>query len=346
MDTVKHAPDISIILVNWNTRALLLQCIESLKRTAAALSPEIIVVDNASTDGSQAALRRLHPDVVLLCNTENLGFAKANNIGIRRSSGRFICLVNTDIKVLEGCLGLLHDYLERHPSAGMVGPLAVNEDLTPQFNCRKMPGVWNCFVESTYLHKVLPMFGPFRGRALPAASYARTHESECLCGCLVMVRRKAIEQVGLLDERFFFYSEDIDWCKRFSAAGWGIVFYPAAKAIHYRGSSVGAAPLHYLVQMEKARYQYWQKHHGVAAQAVYRLLKIFNCAVSALAFSGAYVFLSERRVASRNKIRGCMARLNWLMEPSRGAWKQCLMKMVRNAAVESEKIVSLLEQKK
>lgn len=314
MDTAKPTADISIIVVNWNTQALLLQCIDSLKRTAAGLALEIIVVDNASTDGSQAAVRRLHPDVVLLRNRENLGFARATNSGIRRSTGRFVCLVNTDIKVLEGCLGFLHEYLERHPTAGMVGPLAVNEDMTPQFNCRKVPGVWNCFVESTGLHKMLPMLGPFRGRALAASTYACTHPAECLCGCLMMVRREAVDQVGLLDERFFFYSEDIDWCKRFSAAGWGIVFHPAAIAVHYRGGSSDAAPLHYLVQMERARYQYWQKHHGAAAQAVYRFLKICNCAAAALAFSGAYLFAANRRTAARNKLRGCMARLHWLLQ--------------------------------
>jgi GT2 family glycosyltransferase len=212
-------------------------------------------------------------------------------------------------------MGLLFRYLESNPRVGMVGPLTVNEDMSPRFNVRKTPTLWTCFVENLYLHKLLPMFSTFQGRALPPATYERTHEAETLSGCFMLVRREAVDQVGLLDERFFFYSEDVDWCNRFSAAGWKIVFYPESKAIHYGGGSTDAAPIKYLIQMEKANYQYWQKHHGTASQAAYRFLRIFNYSVSALGAVCVGAVSKKRSAAAKHKFSGCLARLAWLLKP-------------------------------
>src|SRR5579872_5053855 len=143
--------EISVIIVNWNTKDLLRGCLESLVASAPARSIEVIVVDNASSDGSPQMVRAEFPWVELIQSHENLGFAKSNNIGIRRSSGKYICLVNSDIKVLPGCFDALAEYLDTHPAVGGVGPRVLNSDLTLQSSCRRFPTLWNNFCSATGL---------------------------------------------------------------------------------------------------------------------------------------------------------------------------------------------------
>jgi GT2 family glycosyltransferase len=265
-----HGIDLSIVIVTWNTRDLLLQCIRTIQQTTREHSLEIIVVDNASVDGSVEAVRGLSK-VTVLCNEENKGFAAANNRGIHASNGKYICLVNSDVEVLEPCLDRMCNYMDENPKVGLLGPKVLNKDLTLQRSCAELPSVRNTLTQALVLDRVFPKIRWLRNRFMNDFSHDIERDVDVLSGCFIMARRDGLEQVGLLDERFFIYKEDVDWCKRFGDAGWAIRFFPEAKAIHYGGASSAVAPAKFLIEMEKANLQYWRKHHTWLGQAAARV---------------------------------------------------------------------------
>ena len=154
-------PDVSVIIVNWNTRELLLACIRSIRQHTGSVSLEIIVVDNASSDGSQEALLQAFPEVVLIQNTENLGFARANNIGIKAAQGDYLCLVNSDVEVKPQCVDRMKAYMDSNPDIGIMGPKIYYPNGAVQDSCKKFPSLWNRFCMATFLHKLMPGFKVF-----------------------------------------------------------------------------------------------------------------------------------------------------------------------------------------
>jgi GT2 family glycosyltransferase len=262
--------DISVIIVSWNARRFLEECLGTLSAVRFSRAVEIIVVDNASTDGSPEMVEGQFPHVRLIRNGQNLGFAKANNIGIRESTGRYVALVNSDIKVLGNCLDPLADYLDEHPDVGNVGPRIRNRDMTLQSSCRKFPTVWNNFCDATGLYRAFKGSKFFSGEHMFFFLHDRILEVDVLVGCFWMVRRSTFESVGLLDEDFFMYAEDIDWCRRCWGAGWRIVFSPAVEAIHYRAGSSASDRARFAVEQQRAVLQYWAKYHGRLAYSAIR----------------------------------------------------------------------------
>lgn len=306
--TATRGIDVSVVIVNWNTRQLLLDVVESLYRTTARASLEIIVVDNDSADGSQAALRERFPEVVLIQNSDNFGFAKANNIGFAAARGQAVCLVNTDVIALDGVIDELWDYLRAHPSVAMVGPRTFDQARRLRENCRRFPDLTNALGDHLWLKKLgLP------GRSLPRHTYDTTHAAEVLSGCFLMVRTEAIAQVGPLDEDFFFYGEDTDWGKRFNDAGWGCVYHPAAEAIHFGGGSTKAYPVKYYLIMEKSDLLYWRKHHAGWERAVYVGIRLLHNSLAALAWSAAWLLRPSCREQAALKVRGNAINNFWLL---------------------------------
>jgi len=270
--------DISIVIVSWNAKRFLEECLTSLIATPWKHSVEIIVVDNASTDGSPELVQLKFPDVRLIQNSENLGFAAANNVGIYASAGRYISLINSDVRVLPDCLDGLADYLDQHPDVGNVGPTMLNADMSLQSSCRSFPTLWNNLCEACGLAKAFPRSRLFSGEHMLFFSHDRTLDVEVLVGCFWMVRREAFESVGLLDEEFFMYAEDVDWCKRCWIGGWRIVFVPQGRAIHYRGGSSVNDPVRFSVEQQRSILRYWSKHHtllgrlGIASVLLFKHL--------------------------------------------------------------------------
>lgn len=302
-------PDVSIVIVNWNTRAYLLDCIASLKATTEHATLELVVVDNGSHDGSVEAVRAAHPDAVVLENGANLGFAKANNVGFRVATGRYVCLVNTDVIALAGVIDTMVDHLDRQPDVGALGPRTVTREGALRQNCRRFPSLANAAGDYLMLKRLLP--GRFAGRTLPADTYRRTHDAEVLSGCFLMVRREVLDQVGPLDEVFFFYGEDTDWCRRIHDAGWRLVYLADAEAVHFGGGSSGDRPEAYYLTMEKADLTYWRKHHGPAARAAYVAMKTVYHAASTLAW--VPLAAARRDGPSLRKLRGHANNLVWLV---------------------------------
>jgi GT2 family glycosyltransferase len=254
--------DISVVIVAWNARHYLELCLESLAAAPPHRSMEIIVIDNASADGTVEMMEARFPYVTLIKSGENLGFAKGNNVAIRQCKGRYIALVNPDVIVFPGCLDALADFLDQNPKVGNVGPRVLNPDRTLQSSCRRFPTLWNNFCSATGLASVFKDSRFFAGEHMFYFPHDRTMPVDVLVGCFSFIRREAFEVVGLLDEGLFMYGDDVDWCRRSWNVGWQVVFYPGAESIHDRGKTTAPYPVRFAVAQQKSILHYWSKHHG------------------------------------------------------------------------------------
>jgi len=304
---------VSVVIVSWNAIKYLDECLTSIFEQARPWPFEVVVVDNASTDGSPEMVQQRFPQVVLLRNAENLGFAKANNIGFRSCSGDYIALVNSDVHVLPGCIEHLVEFLDNVPRAGMAGPRIIGGDGRQQNSFRGFPRLWNMFCRALALDRLLPWVPLFSGYLLSHRNLRTPTPVEILSGCFLVVRRAALEQVGPLDEAFFIYGEDMDWCKRFLEAGWLAIFVPHAESIHYGGASSSNAPLRFFVEMQRADLQYWRKHHSRAAASVYIAFTVLHHAVRIAGHSAASVLLPRRAETHRHRAMCSTACLKWLL---------------------------------
>ncbi|MBN1846504.1 MAG: glycosyltransferase family 2 protein [Sedimentisphaerales bacterium] len=306
--------DISCIIVSWNARRHLLETLRSVAEATAGRRREIIVVDNASTDHSPQAVAERYPEVILIRNDENLGFSRANNLGLARSRGRYVALINSDVVVRPDCLTHLYDYMERHPEVGMLGPRILNPDGSLQVSCRHFPSVWNNLCQILGLNRLFSRSRRFSEPFMHYWPHDAVHDIDVLSGCFWFVRREALRQVGGLDERFFIYGEDIDWCRRFHEKGWKVRFLPEAQAVHYHEASSSNDPLRFYIEMQKADLQYWQKHHGSRGRAAYRLLILLRHALRLPVYGIRYVLCPARRGPTGYKLRRAWRCLRWLMQ--------------------------------
>jgi hypothetical protein len=255
--------DISVVIVAWNAKHYLELCLESLAAAPPRRSLEIFVVDNASTDGSAEMIEVRFPNVKLIRSSENLGFSRGNNVAIRQCQGRYIALVNPDVIVFPGCLDALADFLDQNPNVGNVGPRVFNPDMTQQSTCRRFPTLWNNFCDAAGLATRFKNTRFFAGEHMFYFSHDRTLKVDVLVGCFSFIRREAFDAVGLLDENLFMYGDDVDWCRRCWNAGWEVVFYPGAQAIHDRGKTTAPYPVRFAVAQQRSVLYYWSKYYGL-----------------------------------------------------------------------------------
>ncbi len=261
MPTQSASLDISVVIVAWNAKHYLELCLESLAKSPPRRSMEVLVVDNASSDDTVEMIEAKFPWVMLIKSSENLGFAKGNNVAIRQCQGRYIALVNPDVIVFPGCLDSLAEFLDENPKVGDVGPRVFNPDMTMQSTCRRFPTLWNNFCSAMRLESLFKGNRFFAGEHMFYFAHDRTLAVDVIVGCFSMIRREAFDEIGLLDEDLFMYGDDVDWCRRAWNLGWQVVFYPAARAIHDRGKTTAPFPVHFAVAQQRSVLQYWTKHH-------------------------------------------------------------------------------------
>jgi GT2 family glycosyltransferase len=306
--------DISIIIVNWNAREHLLKCLESVYRNLPKnYTVETIVVDNGSTDGSPEVVESKFPQVILIKNGENMGFSSANNIGIHRSVGRYLCLVNSDVIMLDSCLEKLVEYMDGHEDVGMAGPRILNIDRGFQPSCQCFPGLWNNFCHAVGLSNLFPKSSFFSKPYMEYWAHDSEKRVDALNGCFWIMRRSILDKVGLLDERFFIYGEDMDMCKRFNKAGWGVVFCPYAEVIHVGGASSANAPIKFYLEMQKADLQYWRKHHGRTMEFLYRTIILLRHSVRVICRAIQYALCPSCRPTVGFKLRRSAACVLWAL---------------------------------
>jgi GT2 family glycosyltransferase len=261
-------PRLSIIIVNYNGREHLENCLSSLAQHPPATPHEIVVVDNASTDGSMEAVHR-SPGVRLVALDENVGFSRGNNAGIRASGGELVLLLNNDTLVRPGALDTLVARLDAHPKAAVAGPRLVDANGDPELSFGPMISPLGELRQKLLMSLHARGVGPVSRwveRATRQERYA-----DWVTGACLLVRRRVAEQVGLLDERFFLYTEDVDFCASIRAAGWKILFTPAAEIVHLRGRARLAAPKAINKAYRRSHIAFYEKHHPRYA----RLLRIY-----------------------------------------------------------------------
>ncbi len=234
--------DLSIVIVSYNTKDFIKECIKSIHKTIGKLKFEIIIVDNASTDGTVDEIEKLksHIPITFLQNKENLGFSKANNLGVGRATGRYILFLNPDIEIYENTLPGMVKFMDEQKQAGaatckLVLPKGKIDDACH----RGFPTPWNAFTHFSGLAKLFGKTKLFGGYNLGFLDFSKTHEIDVLVGAFMLVRRKAGEEVGWWDEDYFFYGEDIDFCYLLKQKGWKIYYVPQFSALHYKGVSGG-----------------------------------------------------------------------------------------------------------
>jgi len=255
--------DVSVVVVTWNALPWIEQCLDSVR------GQEVVVVDNGSTDGTVDFISERYPDVRIV-EQENRGMGGGNNTGMRAAGGRYFFLLNSDAWVVGDGLAKLVEFADAHPEAAVVGPRLVNTDGTLQRSVRGEPTVWRLATEYLFIRKLAPRSRLLNPLYVGGFAHDEVFEADWLFGPALLVRREAADAVGLFDESFFMFSEEVDWMTRFRRAGWKVLFFPGAEVVHVGGASHGGRMY---VENLRGHLRWFDKHRGAReAERVRRLL--------------------------------------------------------------------------
>jgi len=277
------AADLAIIIVSWNVAPLLRACLDSILNAPDVLErdgqlwvgqqrAEVWVVDSASSDGSAAMVAAHYPQVHLIACESNVGFTAGNNLALRRCEARYALLLNPDTEIVGDALSSMLGYMERHPDIGVLGPQLRYPDSSPQSSRRRFPTLAMALMESTLLEQWWPNNRWARAYRFAEAPADVIQPVDSVTGACMLVRHKAVERVGLMDEDLFMYSEELDWCRRLADDGWRVIYYPCAIVVHHEGQSAGQVAAARDIYFHSSKIQYFRKHHG-RLQA--ELLRVF-----------------------------------------------------------------------
>lgn len=269
--------DISFLIVSWNVRELLRRALHSILADASAITPltiQIIVVDNASHDGTAEMLRAEFPSVRVIVNADNRGFTRGNNQALAAAtardtsvaaSGRYLFLLNPDTELVPGALRAMIEFMDAPENAcvGILGPQLVYPDGSIQSSRRRFPTFATALLESTKLQQWLPRNGVLTRYYMGDTHKDDIQDVDWVVGAAMLVRRAVYDQIGGLDERFFMYSEELDWCYRAKQAGWRVVYFPRAQVRHYEGKSSEQVLAQRDIYFHSSKVRYFKKHHGV-----------------------------------------------------------------------------------
>ncbi|CAH1208383.1 N-acetylglucosaminyl-diphospho-decaprenol L-rhamnosyltransferase [Paenibacillus allorhizoplanae] len=254
--------DLSIIIVNYKTKDLTLACIESVFSSTTSYNYEIILIDNASNDGTIQSVNEQFPQVVTITNTENVGFSRANNQGIRIAKGSYVLLLNSDTIVQRDTLDIMLRFMDENPIVGASGCKIVLPDGSLDKACKRgFPTPSASFYYAFGFAKLFPKIHRFNQYQLGYLDADQQYPIDSLVGAFMLVRRETIEHVGMLDEEFFMYGEDIDWCYRIKEAGWVNYYYPKTQIVHHKGASSRRKPYKIIYEFHRAMILFHNKHY-------------------------------------------------------------------------------------
>lgn len=260
---MSDTPTLSIVIVNFNTRELLKACLRSVETSRTARPWELFVVDNASADGSADMVAAEFPWANLIRSDSNRGYAYANNLGLRRAAGSYLLLLNPDTVLPPDALQQMVDYMDAHPEAGIAGPKLVRQDGTLDLACRRsFPSPEVSFYRMLGLSKLFPRSSRFGRYNLTYLNPDRPAEVDSVVGAFMIVRSEAVSQVGMLDESFFMYGEDLDWAFRIKSRGWKVLYNPAVVVLHYKGESSRRHPRKAILEFYRAMHLFYRKHYA------------------------------------------------------------------------------------
>lgn len=284
-------PRISIIIVSWNSRKYLEYCLKSVI-TQEEVPIDVIVVDNASEDGTQEYIREYFPSVKLICNHENIGFARANNQAILINNNPYLLLLNSDTIMAQNTIAQMEEYMERNLLVGAIGPCLLNLDKTIQSSIRKYPKLVSAITDN------LPEIGIKQQLQEEILRYRNVAGNvEAVSGACIFVRRDVVDAIGPLDEDFFFYVEDLDWCYRIREIGYQVHYVPWIEVMHFGGGSSVGDNFVYELKLLSARLLYVQKHYNGFINFVYRLILSFSLIIRSI-----YVyFVAKSKTEDRSR---------------------------------------------
>jgi len=298
--------DISVIIVNWNTKDYLLDCLKSLFDTGERFSKEVIVVDNASQDGSGDELKRTFPSVHLLANKSNIGFAKAVNQGLRQACGRYLFLLNPDSYLMERAIEELFLFMEGHQEVGVAGPQLLNGDGSKQNSIANFPSLATELLNKSLLRWLFPERYPGKEK-----DYSNPKEVDSVIGACLMVRREAMIDVGPLDEDYFLFLEETDWCYRMKKKGWKIYHVPQARVYHFQGKSAEREKARARVEYYRSRYIFFKKHRGLWQLLILRVGLVIKLVVECLSMTMVCILTGFTVSKWRRRLKNYAYLLGW-----------------------------------
>jgi len=307
-----EAMKLSIVIICWNDLRVIRDCLRSIYEGTHAKNFEVVVSDNGSVDGSVEFIRKHYPEVRIVENQQNLGFARGNNAGIRASRGEYILILNPDTIIHDGALDKLVEFADRHSEAGAFGCRVLNSDSTYQVSARLFPTVWRYWVSALGLSKLSSFFiyeeyPRWRGDTERAIDWQS--------GCCVMFCGNLLKRLGGFDEQFFYHFEEVDLCRRVWKAGYPILFTPVAVITHLGGQSVGRFPVRFEIEKHRSRYRYFYKHFGARAARKCRRLSIVKIRVRQLGYGLLNVLRPAEILQRRLEMYREVVRWNQAIDP-------------------------------
>lgn len=257
----------TIAIVNYNTKDFLDKCLSSIYRFGSKYDFEVIVVDNNSDDGSVQMVRNNYPDVKLIVNSKNIGYTAAANQSIKLTNSDFLILLNSDTVVFEGSIDRIIEYLKNNTEVGVVGPKIIDPSGNAHLSCRRFPS----FKEAA-MHVLVGIFWPrnpyTRRYKMMDFDHNKEVKIDWVSGACMGLRRRALDEVGLFDERYYMYVEDLDLCKRMWNAGWEVRYFPRATVVHYIGGSTKGTGVELFYQQQKSVFRYFLKNYGYSWRVI------------------------------------------------------------------------------
>ncbi len=271
--------DISFVIVNWNNAHLLQACLKSIYDTVSHHSFSITVVDNASSDNSIAMVRSSFPDVQIISNDRNLGFARAVNKGIAASKSRYITLLNTDAMLTDGAMDRLILFMDEHTDTAICGGQLIYEDGRKQHSFDNFPTLLTELTNKSLLRRLFPKKYPAKYK-----DYKNPLEVDSIIGACFVIRRSCVDQLGMLDEQFYFFLEETDLCFRMKKAGYKIMHVPDAKIVHLQGKSAAKVPVASRVEYYYSRSLFFRKNRSIASYCILMLVIFIQCMVKGIVY--------------------------------------------------------------
>ena len=301
--------DVSIIIVNWNTKRPLLECLESVFMHSGGLTFDVTVVDNGSWDGSVEAVRKRYPRVAIIANSANLGFSRANNQAITSTSGKYCLFLNSDAELTSQALEKMVEFMEYNPRVGIAGGRLLNTDGSMQNSFDNIPTLTTELLNKSLLRVIFPRKYPSKKSPIAAPL-----DVESVIGACMLIRRKALDEVGLFDEDYFLFLEETDLAVRMRKAGWKIVHEPRARAVHLQGATANTFQAEARIEFYRSRYLFFQKHYGGLTRTVLTAVLTLNLTMNLL-FLGVASFVTLGRIGPLSQsLRVRAALWKWHMQ--------------------------------
>jgi GT2 family glycosyltransferase len=278
--------DVSIIIVTRNTRAITIAAVQSIFESQDELEKEIIVVDNGSTDGTESALMAEFPTIKFIRSESNLGFARANNLGAEKAAGEFLLLLNSDARLKSDSLRLAVDWMRQNPKAGVAGAQLLNPDGSRQNSIANFPSLATELLNKSLLRRIFPRRFPGKEH-----EFLEPVQVESVIGAFMLIRRELWQKIGGLDERYFFFFEETDFCAQARKLGWAVFHLPQVQVWHEQGKSAGQWPAAARIEYWRSRYLYFAKHHRLLSRIVLRVGLLVRLVIDTLV-SGLSVLLT------------------------------------------------------